>query len=432
MRPVMAVFGLLLFLSSAHAADIFSNTLLKEGEKETLKGLSLRIHWLGVTHYGAATGDWEPPVTPSGDLLTSDNWEYYPDNLLESSLTMKAAYLLASGRFDRFYGRVLLDFMNERLGPVDELFLEFSPFNSPRLQKLLSLRVGQFLLPFTWRQTQFPYELLRPRYSQTVEYLFLNGTALREPALMLFGTKKLFGLNIRYQGFVSNGQMQNCVVDTDERKAFGLRGEALLSGGFLQKLKMEKMAFGVAYMDAGRLMLPQYLPYQAEYLARQRLCVDARFRGRLLRKSYHLYLCYINGSEDLRWFEDATSTWVLERNRGVDGMAAELAIWLWENRKIDPKRVPLEEMRWRPYGLALVLWWDSFSMTNYRMFKTTGKYRRAKHVYAVGVLWDIRWYVKLQAFVEIRDFGRYYGGKYLGIDDFGKWRLSVQLAFVAF
>ena len=89
-------------------------------------------------------------------------------------------------------------------------------------------------------------------------------------------------------------------------------------------------------------------------------------------------------------------------------------------------------MRWRPYGLALVLWWDTFSLTNYNLHERTGEYRRAKINFAAGIVWDIKWFVKLQAFVERYDFGRYYGGKFIGLDDYGKWRLTLQLAFAAF
>ena len=185
-------------------------------------------------------------------------------------------------------------------------------------------------------------------------------------------------------------------------------------------------------MDAGGMDLGSMYPVQIEFLERQRWCGDITIRGRIFGKTYNLYIGYLAGSEDLKWYDDKSGLWILERNRGLEGAVAELAIWLWENKKIDPKRVPVQDMRWRPYGLALVLWWDTFAITNYKLHQRTGEFRRGKINYAAGVVWDIRWFVKLQAFVERYDFGRYYGGKYIGLDDFGKWRLTVQLAFVAF
>jgi len=432
MRLVLLVL-LSLFVGAAYGGDLLSGLLFDEAKPaEPLKGLSLRIHWLGVTRYRAASGDWDPALCPSGDILTADQWSYAPENVLESNLTMQAAYLLASGSFGRFHARALLDFMNHNTGPVDELFVEFSPFNKPKLQKLCSLRVGQFLLPFTHRQTQFPYELPRPAYSQAVRYLFLDGRALREPALMAFGYLSKAGIRLDYKGFVSNGQTQNSLRDTDDRKAFGLRGDITLPQKWFSKLKVENFRIGFGFMDAGGMDLGSMYPVQIEFLERQRWCGDITIRGRIFGKTYNLYIGYLAGSEDLKWYDDKSGLWILERNRGLEGAVAELAIWLWENKKIDPKRVPVQDMRWRPYGLALVLWWDTFAITNYKLHQRTGEFRRGKINYAAGVVWDIRWFVKLQAFVERYDFGRYYGGKYIGLDDFGKWRLTVQLAFVAF
>lgn len=431
MRGPFVVF-FVLSVGLLFGSDFLSGLLFEKSGGGALERLSFHMHWMGVTQCGASSGNWEPPLLPSGRVLTSEYSNYYPENILESRLTMRAAYLLATGRAGRFSGRVLLDFMNYTTGPVDDFYLQFSPFNKPKLQRLLSLRVGQFLLPFTSRQMTFPYELLRPSYSQTVKYLFMNGMALREPALMGYGNVKFLGLNFNYKGFISNGEYQNAVTDRNERKAFGARGELTLPAKWLRKLKIDKLSVGAAYMDAGRMTLPEeFLPEKVEYIERQRWCFDVRLSGRIFGKRYHLYGCYITGSEDLQWYDNDTG-WILERNRGVEGALTELAVWLWENKTIDPKRVPVEDMRWRPYGLALVLWWDTFAVTNYNLFNTTNEYRRPRIIYALGIVWDIRWYVKLQAFLERYDYGRYYSGKYIGIDDFGKWRVSVQLAFVAF
>jgi len=433
MRFALPLLFLSLFVGVAYGGDLISGLLFDETKPtEPLKGLSLCMHWLGVARYRAASGDWEPALCPNGDILTADQWAYAPENVLRSNLTMQAAYLLADGSFGRFRARALLDFMNYNTGPVDELFLEFPLFNNAKLWKICSLRVGQFLLPFTHRQTQFPYELLRPTYSQVVRYLSLDGRALREPAFMAFGYLSLIGARVDYKGFMSNGETQNSLRDSDSKKAFGLRCDITPPQKWFSKLKIGNFRVGFGFMDAGGMDLGTLYPVQTEFIERQRWCADITIRGRILGKTYNLYAGYIAGSEDLRWFDTQKSVWILERNRRLEGAVAELAVWLWENKKIDPRRVPVEDMRWRPYGLALVLWWDTFSLTNYKLWEKTNEYHRAKINIAAGVVWDIKWFVKLQGFVEYYDFGLYYGGKYIGLDDFGKWRLTVQLSFVAF
>ncbi|RKY14724.1 MAG: hypothetical protein DRP82_03380 [Planctomycetota bacterium] len=402
------------------------------GSVEPVRELSLRLHWLGVARYTAASGDWEPALCPNGDVLTDEQWSYAPENVLNSNLTMQAAYLLANSSFGRFHIRALLDFMKYDTGPVDDLFIEFSPFRKPKQKRFLSLRVGQFLLPFTHRQTRFPYELLRPAYSQVVRYIFLNGRALREPAIMAFGHLSLLGMRLDYKGFMSNGETQNSLRDSNDEKAFGLRCDITLPKKWLSKLKISNLRAGFGFMDAGAMELGTLYPIQTEFIERQRWCADITVRGRIFGKTYNLYAGYIAGSEDLKWFDTQKSVWILERNRGLEGAVAEFAIWLRQDRKINPARVPVEDLRWRPYGLALVLWWDTFSLTNYRLHQETGSYRRPKINLAAGVVWDIKWFVKLQAFIEYYDFGLYYGGKYIGLDDYGKWRLTLQLGFVTF
>ncbi|RKY15242.1 MAG: hypothetical protein DRP63_07215 [Planctomycetota bacterium] len=423
----------LFFVGVAYAGDLPTELPFdKPGSVEPIRGLSLRLHWLGVARYRAASGDWEPALCPNGDILTPNQWAYAPENLLDSSLTMQAAYLLANSSFGRFRIRALLDFMNYDTGPVDDLFIEFSPFRKPKHRKYLSLRVGQFLLPFTHRQTRFPYELLRPAYSQVVRYISLNGRALREPAFMAFGYLPLIGLRVDYKGFVSNGQTQNALRDSDSKKAFGLRCDINPPQKWFSKLKIGIFRVGFGFMDAGGMDLGTLYPVETKFLERQRWCADITIRGTILGKTYNLYAGYIAGSEDLMWFDTQKSVWVVECNRRLEGALAELTIWLRRNRKINPSRVPVEDLRWRPYGVALVLWWDTFSLTNYRMYEQTGRYRRPRINLAAGIVWDIKWFVKLQTFIEFYDFGLYYGGKYIGLDDYGKWRLTVQLAFVTF
>ncbi len=470
MLRAFAVMAVLIVGATAFAGDGLAGWLFDGADADAvqkqdgalLEGLHLDVHFAGVTCFDGSTGN-RMPVWPVHGRIDMDVYQssmpWNPSAVetnTESRFHMPWAYLYAAGEYKNTRAFVLLNFVKEPppWAPpgvycgcvVHDFWFEIDPIE--KYQNYLKVRVGQFLVPFGVRQqARTPTDLLAMRYSQTALAVFDDGASFRDIGVMAYGRIQKFGFLFKYWGYCVNGERMNVTHDSNERKAWGLRLVVKPKYKLLEKLikklfpkeKVDGVEFGLSSQSAGPRARPSYYssygPPQPDHTDRDRFCLDFK-----VNTSHFCAFFEYFQSVDSLVYEDPVGpapvmwVWVEEKNRRTEGAYLEMAYWLMIDKSIDPKKVPCPFLsKRRHFGLQVVGYWDYYNHGgNYHMEAATGSRHRPAVIYGLGVNWDIKWYVRLSAFVEKHDYGRYYGGKYMGIDDYGKWRLRVCLTWVAF
>ena len=245
----------------------------------------------------------------------------------------------------------------------------------------IDLAFGQLRVPFGYQQRLAPYAV-KLGYVQTVLDLFDGGLGFWDLGVALRGRFALRSAAFEFEAALLNGEHAGAARDSTSHKAVALQ---------LRYIPLTGFEFGLSAYDGDRRDMG------GEFYQHDRFGAHASMKWR----GFTFVGEYIHGSDNSH----------SDKTRSTDGVYLEAGFYVWRLKKY------WSESRARFFGVQILARWELLCPPkNYQMALYTGHTHRNKITYTLGVAVDFSYWCRAVVYWSRLDWGRYWSGRYFGVD----------------